>query len=193
MPHSKTFKLPMTPSKRSTTSEAAAPAPQSGITLSSNTLTLILAGLAFVMLTQNKGCDLGKLVPSPAPTPSVNSIVPSAAALSACAPIKSAVASADASKRARLSRAFMDLAYTINATNDRVKSTGRLSDLIQDFTDVVAETEPDLRGVMPSTTNFAFSTARDSMFLNLPGTGVDKPITKAQAADFVAAISKSFE
>lgn len=153
------------------------------IKLSPNTLSLILGGILLFLLTNNKGCDLTP------PAPSAARITPSPTTLAACAPIKTAAAVADASKRSRLAAAFDDLALALSTAGDNVKTTGSLSDVIQSFGDIVAAAEPDLRAAVPI--NTALTQARDTTFAALPGTGADKPISKAQAADFVAAVAAS--
>ena len=158
--------------------------------LNPNTLTMILLGIgAVIFLMNGKGCN----VPTPPPKPSAAAITPTPAMLSACAGLKSAAASADPAKRARVSAAFADLAFVVAATTGdyEIKTTGRLSDVIQSFGDIIAQSEPDLAGVLPINTSLI--SARDAAFAALPGTGVDKPITRAQAADFVAAISVSLQ
>ncbi len=161
------------------------------VPINSNTLSLILGGvLLFTLFSGGKGCDLS---PSPTPTPSAAVVTPTADMLAACAPIKAAVASADPAKRKRLATAFMDLALALQAAGGNIKTTGTLSDLIGTFTKTVAAAEPDLAGPTSAATNQAFTASRDALIAKLPGTGADKPITQAQAADFVAAISKSFE
>lgn len=169
------------------------PADNTNLSLNPNTVTLLAIGIAvMILMGNNKGCDLGGLVKPPQPAVTAK-VTPSPATVAACAPIKTAAATADAAKRARISAAFSELAYVISISPEKmeIKSTGKLNDILQDFGDIVAIAEPDLRAVVPI--NTALETARDSVFALTPGKSVDKPITKAQAADFVAAIAVSLE
>lgn len=154
--------------------------------MNTNILSLILAGVLAFLVLGGSGDRFSPISPSP-------KITPSAAMLSACAPLKSAVASADPALRARYAAAFADLAFALSSAGDSIKTTGLLSDTIQTFGDIVLAAEPDLRPVTAGSFNTALTASRDAAFASLPGAGVDKPITKSQAADFVAAIAESLK